>query len=321
MLQLAGLPPEYGLYCSFIGTTVYPVRSIPARTRLNSHTCQFLGTSKDITLGPIAVVSLTVAEVISNIHQKYPGVWSSPQISSMLGFLCVGTVGFHLLPFAKRTCVSQGVVVFLLGALRLGWLVEFIPAPAVGGFVTGTAIQIASSQLPRLLGIKREGDSAFEVIWNTLRNIRQARLDSALGISGLVSLYLFRRICEVLTKKYPRHGLQFPPLLCLLSLTWFFPAQTFFFISVIRNVFVAVALTFVSWVIVTNSNGKPPIAILGEVPRGFRIGAIPFDKKLVGVAFRQLPVPCVVLLLCHIAIGKCKWSNLLSGMSPHCTSL
>ena len=98
VLQLAGLPPEYGLYCSFIGTTVYPVRSIPVGIHPNSYTCQFLGTSKDITLGPIAVVSLSVAEVVSNIHQRYPGIWSSPQISAMLGFLCVGTVGSHLPP-------------------------------------------------------------------------------------------------------------------------------------------------------------------------------------------------------------------------------
>ena len=68
----------------------------------------------------------------------------------------------------------------------------------------------------------------------------------------------------------------------------------------------AVALTFISWVIITNSHGKPPIAVLGEVPRGFKIGIMHFDKELAGVAFRQLPVPCVVLLLCHIAIGKCK---------------
>jgi len=114
-------------------------------------------------------------------------------------------------PFAERIRVPQGAVIFLLGALRLGWLVEFIPAPAVGGFVTGSAIQIVASQLPPLLGIKSEGDSSFEIFWNTLRNIRQARLDSALGISGLASLYLFRWICQILTKKFPRHGLPFLP--------------------------------------------------------------------------------------------------------------
>ena len=101
---------------------------------------------------------------------------------------------FSPLPAAERARVSQGVVIFLLGALRLGWLVEFIPAPAVGGFVTGSAIQIVASQLPPLLGIKSKGDSSFEIFWNTLRNIRQARLDAALGISGLIALYLFRLV-------------------------------------------------------------------------------------------------------------------------------
>ena len=123
-------------------------------------------------------------------------------------------------PVAERTHVPQGLVIFLLGALRLGWLVEFIPAPAVGGFVTGSAIQIIASQLPPLLGIKSKGDSSFEIFWNTLRNIRQARLDAALGISGLASLYLFRWICQILTKKYPRHGLPFQTLLYPPSLTW-----------------------------------------------------------------------------------------------------
>ena len=86
-------------------------------------------------------------------------------------------------------------------------MVEFIPAPAVGGFVTGSAIQIIASQLPPLLGIEREGDSPFEIFWNTLRNIRKARLDSALGLSGLASLHILRWACRVLTKKYPQHGL------------------------------------------------------------------------------------------------------------------
>ena len=118
-------------------------------------------------------------------------------------------------PVAESSLVPQGAVIFLLGALRLGWLVEFIPAPAVGGFVTGSAIQIIASQLPPLLGIKREGDSSFEILWNTLRNIREARLDSALGIPGLASLYLIRWICKVLTKRRPGHGSSLLPQLPL----------------------------------------------------------------------------------------------------------
>ena len=190
-------------------------------------------------------------------------------------------------------------------------MVEFIPAPAVGGFVTGSAIQIVVSQLPPLLGIEREGDSSFEIFWNTLRNIRKARLDAALGISALASLHVIRWICVASTKKHPQYGLEFPATpLC--SLTHSYIAQTFFFISVIRNAFVAVTLTLVSWIIITTSNGKEPFAVLGQVPRGFKVHLIPpFDTKLMGVVFGQLPVPCVVLLLCHIAIGKCKWRDVL----------
>ena len=77
----------------------------------------------------------------------------------------------------------------------------------------------------------------------------------------------------------------------------------------------AVALTFVSWLIITTSHGKEPITVLGEVPRGFKIHLIPpFDAKLMGVTLGQIPVPCVVLLLCHIAIGKCKRFRTLCGV-------
>lgn len=48
---------------------------------------------------------------------------------------------------------------------------------------------------------------SLEIIWGTLRNVREARLDSALGICGLASLYLFRWVCDVLVKRFPLHGL------------------------------------------------------------------------------------------------------------------
>ena len=127
-------------------------------------------------------------------------------------------------PFLLLTVFPlQGVVIFFLGALRLGWLVEFIPAPAVGGFVTGSAIQIIASQLPPLLGIKSEGGSSFEIFWNTLRNIRKARLDAALGVSGLASLSLIRWICSALTRKYPHHGPYFLSLPTLSNIFLYSP--------------------------------------------------------------------------------------------------
>jgi len=79
-------------------------------------------------------MSLTVANVIKHVNSHHPGVWSSPEIATALAFI-------------------TGFIVLGIGLLRIGWLVEFIPAPAVSGFMTGSAISIAAGQVPGLMGI------------------------------------------------------------------------------------------------------------------------------------------------------------------------
>jgi sodium-independent sulfate anion transporter 11 len=79
-------------------------------------------------------MSLTVAQVIQYVEGKHPGVWTAPQIATTLALIC-------------------GIIVIGIGLLRIGWLVEFIPAPAVSGFMTGSAISIAAGQVPGLMGI------------------------------------------------------------------------------------------------------------------------------------------------------------------------
>merc|ERR1711953_153875 len=94
---LAGLPTEYGLYSSFMGVFVY---------------C-FLGTSKDITLGPTAIMSMLVAACC-----KRPDAWpmeypdgpateSDPILAVNLTFL-------------------TGIILLVLGILNLGFVVNFI---------------------------------------------------------------------------------------------------------------------------------------------------------------------------------------------------
>lgn len=79
-------------------------------------------------------MSLTVSQVIKHVQDRDPGQWDGATIASTLAFIC-------------------GFIVLGVGLLRLGWLVEFIPAPAVSGFMTGSAISIAAGQVPGLMGI------------------------------------------------------------------------------------------------------------------------------------------------------------------------
>lgn len=79
-------------------------------------------------------MSLEVSKVIAHVQGQAGGeIYSAPVIATALAFI-------------------TGFIVLGIGLLRLGWLVEFIPAPAVSGFMTGSAISIAAGQVPSLLG-------------------------------------------------------------------------------------------------------------------------------------------------------------------------
>ena len=79
-------------------------------------------------------MSVTVAQIIQRIESNHPGEWTGPQIATVLAFL-------------------TGFIVLGVGLLRLGWIVEFIPLPAISGFMTGSALNIVVGQVPGLMGI------------------------------------------------------------------------------------------------------------------------------------------------------------------------
>ena len=95
---------------------------------------QLFATSKDVSIGPVAVMSLTVSQIIAHVDGKHPKEFAPQTIATAVAFV-------------------SGFIVLGIGLLRLGWIVEFIPLPAVTGFMTGSAINIASGQVPGLMGI------------------------------------------------------------------------------------------------------------------------------------------------------------------------
>ncbi|KAI0078989.1 sulfate permease [Panus rudis PR-1116 ss-1] len=255
--QIATLSPEYGLYSAFVGVLIY---------------CLF-ATSKDVSIGPVAVMSLTVSQIIKHVQSAHPDQWAGPQIATTVSFIC-------------------GIIVLGIGFLRLGWLVEFIPAPAVSGFMTGSAINIVAGQVPGLMGISGFDTRAatYHVIINSLKGLPRTTLDAAFGLVGLFSLYAIRILCDYGTKKYPRRK------------------RIFFFLSVFRNAFVIIVLTIASWLYCRHrrsASGKYPIKILQNVPRGLKhVGPPVIDGDLVSALAGELPVATIILLLEHIAISK-----------------
>ena len=114
--MIAGLPPVYGLYASTIPLILYAL----------------LGTSRQLAVGPVAMVSLLTAAGVATLAE--PG--SDTYIA-----------------LAIALALMVGIIQFLLGAFRLGFLVNFLSHPVVSGFTSAAALIIGFSQLKHLLGI------------------------------------------------------------------------------------------------------------------------------------------------------------------------
>ncbi|KAG4159777.1 hypothetical protein ERO13_D02G195600v2 [Gossypium hirsutum] len=118
--KLANLEPQYGLYSSFVPPLIYA----------------FMGSSRDIAIGPVAVVSLLLGSLLQD------------EIDSS-----TNPVGYRHLAFTAT--FFAGLTQFILRFLRLGFLIDFLSHAAIVGFMGGAAVTIALQQLKGLLGIKK----------------------------------------------------------------------------------------------------------------------------------------------------------------------
>lgn len=118
--KLANLAPQYGLYSSFVPPLIYAV----------------MGSSRDIAIGPVAVVSLLLGTLLQNEIDPI----THPTEYRRLAF----TATFF-----------AGITQATLGVFRLGFLIDFLSHAAIVGFMGGAAITIALQQLKGFLGIQK----------------------------------------------------------------------------------------------------------------------------------------------------------------------
>ncbi len=194
---------------------------------------------------------------------------------------------------ASAVAVIAGSVIFFIGFIRCGWIVDFISLAAISAYMTGSALNIAVGQVPGLLGIPstivNNRAATYLVVVNTLKHIRSTKLDAALGFTALFMLYAIRSACKYGGKKMPSK------------------ARAWFFVSALRVVFVILLYTMISWLV--NRHHRPTkenkFAILGVVPRGFKNAGAPVITKPIIKSFAsQIPVSIIVILIEHIAIAK-----------------
>ena len=119
--SLAGLPPQYGIYCYLLGGLFYAL----------------FGSSRQLAIGPTSAISLLVGVTIAGMAEGDPGRWAS---------------------IAALTALLVAAMCVIAWLLRLSSLVNFISETILLGFKAGAALTIAMTQLPKLFGVKGGGE-------------------------------------------------------------------------------------------------------------------------------------------------------------------
>lgn len=152
--SLAGLPPQYGIYCYLVGGLFYAL----------------FGSSRQLAIGPTSAISMLVGVTVAGMAQGDPERWAS---------------------IAALTAVVIAAMCVLAWLFRLSSLVNFISETILLGFKAGAALTIAMTQLPKLFGVKGGGHGFFEsavTLAGQLPDTRFAVL--AFGLAALAVLLL-----------------------------------------------------------------------------------------------------------------------------------
>ncbi|MFM1808161.1 MAG: hypothetical protein RLZZ242_886 [Bacteroidota bacterium] len=157
--MIAGLPPVFGLYAALIPQVVYGI----------------LGTSRQLSVGPVAMDSLLVA--------------------AGLGALSLSGIEEYI-TMAVFLALFMGLIQFLLGLIRMGFLVNFLSKPVISGFTSAAALIIGLSQLKHLLGTQIERSNQIHtLLFNAFKTIDQTQWVALLfGIGAIVVIKTLKRI-------------------------------------------------------------------------------------------------------------------------------
>lgn len=182
---LAGLPPQVGLYASTVPLLAYAL----------------FGTSRQLAVGPVAIVSLLTASALAPIVEE-------------------GSAGY--LAAASMLALVVALVHLVLGAGRLGFLVRLLSHPVLVGFTSAAALIIGTSQLRHVLGTRPEGgESWFSSIAAVLATLPDTHVPTlVVGAGALGLMVVLRR-----TRRTAPAALIAVVVTTLASVVWDLPAR------------------------------------------------------------------------------------------------
>ncbi len=156
--MIAGLPPVTGLYASIVPLAIYAI----------------MGTSRQLSVGPVAIVSLMVA-------------------SSLAGF---NLTQEEYIAHAIFLSLISGILLLLMGIFRTGFLDNFLSHSMISGYTSAAAIIIGMSQLKHLTGVNiRDHHIVFVTLYETIKHVNEIKWPAlVMGLISIGIIYVLKHI-------------------------------------------------------------------------------------------------------------------------------
>lgn len=157
--MLAGLEPIHGLYAVTVPLILYAI----------------FGTSRQLAVGPVAMVSLLTAAGIATLNA------SSPE---------------QYLLYAISLAFLVGLIQFGMGIFKLGFVVNFLSHPVISGFTSAAAIIIGLSQIKHLFRINLpNAEHIQDMIVAIFQNIGDIHwITFGIGMAGIIIIKFGKKI-------------------------------------------------------------------------------------------------------------------------------
>jgi sulfate permease, SulP family len=155
--QMAGVPPQSGLYSAIVGMTAYAI----------------FATSRHMKVTTSSTMSIMSLAVVAPLAAGDPA---------------------SLLIYSSALAIIVGVILLALSLLKLGFISDFLAKSVMTGYVFGVACLIAVSQLPKIFGVPGGSGNFFQQMSQLIYNLPQTNLYSlALGLGTIILIFLIRR--------------------------------------------------------------------------------------------------------------------------------
>ncbi|XP_053798288.1 prestin isoform X1 [Vidua chalybeata] len=261
---LAAVPPVFGLYSSFYPVFLYT----------------FFGTSKHISIGTFAVVSMMVGSVaVREVPDEMISLDSnSTNITDVLEYYSARDT--KRVQVAVALAFLSGLIQLCLGFLRFGFLSIYLTEPLVRGFTTAAAVHVFTSQLKYLLGIKTSRYSGpLSVVYSiaaVLSKITTTNIAALIvGLTCIVLLLIGKEINFRFKKKLP--------------------------VPIPMEIIVVIIGTGVSAGMNLNESYK--VDVVGNIPQGLRAPAVP-EIHLIPAIFVDAVAIAVVGFSMAVSMAK-----------------